>query len=232
MFSKAGTPDARLRQYDHVIIHVTATPPDRDLDDKDIDQMHRARGFSGCGYNALIKRDGTWLDSDMGALTRPIGRTGAHVGNCGPGWNRRSFGVSLVGGVDSGNRPENNMTDAQFESLSRGIHMFMDLHPLGFEAITVMGHRDLIAQTNAPAKACPCFDAIPWWAAQVSDEDVLAKDRDITPVSLPDSWKVKKGDSLGKISSTTGVSINRILGLNPTITDPNMIKTGQVIRLS
>ena len=233
MFANAVFPDNRLKHYDHLIIHVTATPPNKDLDDKDIDKMHKARNFSGCGYHALIKRDGTWLDSDSGFVTRPIGNTGAHVGGCGAGWNRRSFGVSMVGGVDSGNRPENNMTEAQFATLSKGIHRFLDLHPDGPDAVEVMGHRDLIAKTNAPGKkACPCFDAIPWWAAQITDEDVLAPDQGITPVSLPQTWKVKSGDSLSRISAATGVPLATILGLNPTITDPNVIKRGQVIRLT
>ncbi|MEM6634396.1 MAG: LysM peptidoglycan-binding domain-containing protein [Pseudomonadota bacterium] len=233
MFSQSQLPDQRLARYDHVIIHVTATPPNRNLDDKDVDAMHRQRGFSGCGYNALIKRDGSWLDSDDGFVTRPIGRQGAHVGGCGPGWNGRSFGVSLVGGVDKDNRPEFNMTAEQMTTLARGIFMFMELHPKDASEITVMGHRDLIKQTNAAVKkACPCFDAIPWWESQVLDEDLIAGGGGGTPVDLPPVWTVKTGDTLSGISRSAGVPIATILALNPAISDPDKIKKGMDIRLA
>ena len=237
MFSKAQTPDPRLGRFDHVIIHVTATPPGRDVDDRDIDRMHRHRGFSSCGYNALIKRDGTWLDSDMGAVTRPIGNQGAHVGGCGAGWNGRSFGVSMAGGVDEQNRPENNMTDAQFDALEQGIKRFMELHPKGARGVTVMGHRDLIALTNAPKKkACPCFDSIQWWESVSLGEVLTGPDEDRSGfnslVDQPSFWTVATGDTLTEIIATTGVTMSEILSLNPEIADPDHIAVGQVIRLS
>ncbi len=238
MFSKSSSPDQRLGRYDHLIIHVTATGPNSDLDDHDINRMHLNRGFSGCGYSALIKRDGTWLDSDMGAVTRPIGKQGAHVGNCGAGWNGRSFGVSLVGGVDNQNRPEFNMTDAQMKTLEQGIKRFMALHPKGPGSITVMGHRDLIKLTNAPKKkACPCFDAIPWWqgvangngAADAVDEDAIAHE---SLVDQPRFWTVASGDTLSKVVQTTGISVADILRFNPDIVNIDHIAIGQVIKLS
>ncbi|WP_380993674.1 N-acetylmuramoyl-L-alanine amidase [Sedimentitalea sp. HM32M-2] len=239
MFSNASSPDQRLSRYDHLIVHVTATRPDQDFDDTDIDRMHRARGFSGCGYNALIKRDGIWLDSDMGAKTRPIGAQGAHVGSCGAGWNGRSFGVSMVGGVDSHGRPEHNATDAQMRTLEAGIKRFLNLHPRGSSAVTVMGHRDLIRQTDArPKKACPCFDVIPWWQSVLSGPDVEpeAPDEDtaLPPGSLVDQpafWTVASGDTLSRISSVSGVTLAEIRALNPEIVDINRIAVGQVIRL-
>lgn len=236
MFSKAKTPDSRLARYDHLIVHVTATRPDQDFDDTDIDRMHRARGFNGCGYNAIIKRDGTWLDSDMGAVTRPIGNQGAHVGGCGPGWNGRSFGVSMVGGVDGFGRPDFNMTPAQMKTLEKGIKKFRKLHPNGKSSVTVMGHRDLIAQTNAPGKkACPCFNVVDWWAGvrtgapvDDADEDIIAAP---SPVDQPRFWTVASGDSLSKIASVSGVSLPDIMALNAQITNPNHISVGQIIRL-
>lgn len=238
MFSKSPSPDPRLDPYDHLIVHVTATGPDNDLDDGDIDRMHRNRGFSGCGYNALIKRDGTWLDSDMGAVTRPIDKQGAHVGNCGPGWNGRSFGVSMVGGVDAQNRPENNMTQAQMNTLEAGIRRFLALHPKGLSAITIMGHRDLIRITDAPKKkACPCFDVIPWWAGVLQggpasvevDEDAVGFG---SLVDQPAFWTVASGDTLMRIVQTTGVSVEDILRLNPDITNIDHIAVGQIIKLA
>ncbi len=237
MFDQANSPDSRLARYDHLIVHVTATRPDQDFDDKDIDRMHRNRGFSGCGYSALIKRDGSWLDSDMGAATRPIGKQGAHVGGCGKGWNGRSFGVSLVGGVDSFGRPDFNMTPDQMKTLEKGIKKFRKLHPNGKSSVTVMGHRDLIAKTNAPGKkACPCFDVMPWWDGVLNGSPVDERDEDNvaapSPVDQPTFWTVASGDSLSKISGVSGVSLPEIMALNPQITNPNLISVGQVIRLS
>ncbi|MEM6727478.1 MAG: N-acetylmuramoyl-L-alanine amidase, partial [Pseudomonadota bacterium] len=238
MFSKAATPDSRLARYDHLIVHVTASPPSADWDDKDVRRIHvNGNGWSRCGYHAIIKRDGTWLDSDNGAVTAKIGASGIHVGGCGRGWNGRSFGVSMVGGVDASGRPEDNMTDEQFASLEAGIFRFLAIHPKGSAGVQVMGHRDLIAKTNAPnKKACPCFDVIPWWADVTSDagdedraEDELDQGR--TLVDQPVFWTVASGDSLSAITAATGVSLNDVLALNPDITNPNVIAVGQVIRL-
>ena len=239
MFSQSGAPDQRLKRYDHVVIHVTATPPSMHVDDRVVDRMHRQRGFNGCGYNALITRDGRWLDSDMGALTRPIGRAGAHVGACGPGWNGRSFGVSMAGGVDEAGRPEHNATPAQLETLAEGVRRFLELHPEGAEAVSVMGHRDLIEHTNSPKKkACPCFDAIGWWEsvreggapAEGGEEDDTS-DPGASPVDRPALWTVESGDTLSRIASVTGVGLADILRMNPSISNVNMIAVGQVIRL-
>lgn len=227
-----GVPDARLDRYDHLIVHVTATPPDRDIGAAEVDAMHRQRGFSMCGYNAVIRRNGDWEDADDGFKTRPIGRAGAHVGGCGPGWNGRSFGVSLVGGVDSQNRPEFNMTAVQMETLRDGIERFLSLHR-NSAGVKIMGHRDLIRLTNAAPKACPCFDVIPWWNNQPHDE---TEDEDLhtppTPMDLGESWTVIRGDTLFRISRATGVSVSTILHLNPSITDASAISVGQVISLS
>ena len=238
MFSKAATPDMRLARYDHFIVHVTATPPSRDCDDKDVDRMHRARGFSGCGYNAVITRDGRWLDSDMGAVTRPIGQQGAHVGACGPGWNGRSFGVSLAGGVDEHMRPAHNATPAQMATLAQGIARFLALHPKGAGGVSIMGHRDLIELTNCPRKkACPCFDVIDWWAAQegktleTEEEMADASAAGASPVDRPRSWTVESGDTLSKIAGVTGLGLGEILRMNPDIQNVNHISVGQVIRL-
>lgn len=236
MFTKAMTPDPRLARYDHLIVHVTATHPGQDFDDHDIERIHKNMGFSSCGYNALIKRDGAWLDSDSGAVTRPIGAQGAHVGGCGAGWNGRSFGVSLVGGVDRFDRPEFNMTDSQMATLEKGIRRFISIHPKGRSGVTIMGHRDLIKKTNAPGKkACPCFDVVPWWdsvsggfAGADVDEDAHGYS---SAVDRPRFWTVASGDTLSGVIKTTGVSLSEILAFNPEIEDPNLIAVGQIIKL-
>ncbi len=235
MFSKSSQPDSRLSRYDYLIVHVTATPPNQDLDDIDIDRMHRARRFNGCGYNALIKRDGTWLDSDMGALTRPIGKSGAHVGNCGPGWNKRSFGISLVGGVDASNRPQHNATSRQMDTLAKGLRRFLELYPGDPDSVIVMGHRDLIRRTSGSAKACPCFDIIPWWqehSKTVSAPEEISRGGEPSLVDRPPFWTVASGDTLSEIAQVTGVSIDEMKELNPEIYNLDLIAVGQIIRLT
>ncbi len=163
--------DPRLARYDHLIVHCTATPPQLDVDAVWVDRLHRARGWRCCGYHVVITRDGLWQDSDDGHPTRPIGESGAHVGNCGRGWNGRSFGVALAGGVSvAGGRGMDNFTLAQGATLYRGICRFLKLHPQS-TIVTVLGHRNLIALTGAPPKDCPSFDVgkfmdeicmIPW----------------------------------------------------------------------
>jgi N-acetylmuramoyl-L-alanine amidase len=167
MFSKNEGPysDPRLARYDHLIVHCTATPPRLDADAAWVDRLHRARGWNGCGYHAVITRDGVWQDADGGHPARPIGRSGAHVGSCGRGWNGRSFGVALTGGVEDRNpdRAEDNFTPYQGATLYRGILRFLRLHP-DPDTVLILGHRDLIVMTGAPPKDCPSFDVGGWLA--------------------------------------------------------------------
>ncbi len=55
---------------------------------------------------------------DDGYPTRPVDQKGAHVGGCGAGWNQRSFGVTLAGGLDPAGKPVNNFSKKQFRSLT------------------------------------------------------------------------------------------------------------------
>ncbi len=158
-------PDWRLGRYDHIVVHCSATQADPALGARDIDRWHRRRGFSGCGYHVVIPLDGTWQSADAGYPVRPLGRVGAHVGGCGWGWNGRSLGVCLIGGLDGDGRPVNSFTPAQMETLDLGVRRLLAAHPQP-ETVTVLGHRDLIARTGAAPKACPCFDVIPWFAAR------------------------------------------------------------------
>ena len=48
-----------MNKIDSIIIHCSATRAGQDLTAKDIDRMHRARGFNQIGYNYVIRIDGT-----------------------------------------------------------------------------------------------------------------------------------------------------------------------------
>lgn len=148
------------RYIDHIIIHCAATPPTSDIGAAEIDKWHRARGWWGCGYHYIIRRDGTIESEEKGNRCRPLTRAGAHVGDCGRGWNSRSIGVCMVGGVDSDNVPEDNFTEAQWKSLEEVVLTLLER----FSSITTIGgHRDLIELTGASPKACPSFEVSDWW---------------------------------------------------------------------
>jgi len=143
-----------MRTIDHIIVHCAATRASQDISATDIDQWHRAKGWFGNGYHYVIKRDGTIESSASGARCRPLEKAGAHVGDCGSGWNGRSIGICMAGGVDDDLKPEDNFTDEQYTSLEIILRYLKRV----FRDCKIMGHRDLIAQTNASPKACPSFD--------------------------------------------------------------------------
>jgi len=247
MFSKirAGDKDGRLSRYDHLIVHCLATMPSMSHADAAwTDQVHKNRGWSGCGYHAVIPRGAMWQDSDSGYPTRTIGLAGAHVGGCGPGWNSRSFGVSMAGGINENGQPQDNFRKEQFATLEQGIRRFILLHP-NPRVISIMGHRDLIEETNASPKACPSFDVADFLDERNIDiNDIQAapeevgflqrltdmlrhdaddEDKDFTtasPMSLEASGithKVEKGETLWSISRAYGISPQEIKRLNPNI---------------
>ena len=47
-----------MKTIDSIIIHCSATRAGQDLRAKDIDRMHRQRGFNQIGYNFVIDLDG------------------------------------------------------------------------------------------------------------------------------------------------------------------------------
>lgn len=227
--------------YDHLIVHASATPASLDIGADWIDRVHRQKGWSRCGYHAVIRRDGTLEWELTGHNTRRIGKPGAHVGGCGPGWNARSFGVCLIGGVkEDGKTPENNFTTDQFEALRAFIGAAVDA--LAIPEANVMGHRDLIKITNASPKACPCFSVHEWLNVFGTLESYDADDRrSFTPsdVAIPlrrgdklrvnRTYTVQPGDTLWGISRVTGVTLKDIRRLNKDV--DGLIFPGQRIRL-
>lgn len=136
------------RKVDHIIVHCSATPPTHDWTSEDIDRDHRAKGYLGNGYHIVIRRDGGAETQREGFKCRPFSRAGAHVGDCGPGWNARSLGICLIGGVNADMEAEDNFTPEQRATLKTVLE---DLRKLLPDA-KIMGHRDLIAITGAKKK--------------------------------------------------------------------------------
>tara|TARA_R100001440_G_scaffold26488_2_gene43202 strand:+ start:8948 stop:9355 length:408 start_codon:yes stop_codon:yes gene_type:complete len=128
-----------MRRIDKIFIHCSATPPDMYVDADLIDVWHKQRGWSGCGYHYVIKRDGQI------ELGRPIEKIGAHV----KGFNKSSIGICYCGGVDGDMKEEDNRTDDQKKSLLLLLNYLKNVFPKA----EVHGHRDF------SPKFCPSFDA-------------------------------------------------------------------------
>lgn len=143
------------KRTDYIVIHCSATPPEMDINAKEIDRWHRQNGWLKIGYHWVIKRDGT---VEAG---RDMDEVGAHV----YGHNLHSLGICLVGGMTSGEFadriPTNNFTAAQWHSLRNLVLDMVERYP----SADVVGHYDL-----EPRKACPSFDAVEWWA-KVKEEE-------------------------------------------------------------
>jgi N-acetyl-anhydromuramyl-L-alanine amidase AmpD len=151
---------SKLKRVDYIVVHVTATPPKVDIGAREVDAMHRQRGFSSIGYHHVIRRDGR---IEPGRAEDDIG---AHV----QGFNSVSLGVSMVGGVDARGTPRDNATPAQYRALETLLRALAERHPRA----QVCGHRDLspdgdgdgVIEPQEHVKACPCFDAVPWARAR------------------------------------------------------------------
>ena len=223
--------DTRLTRYDHLIIHCTATRDNQEnVDAAWVDNAHKRRGWSGCGYQAVVTRVGEVQTYDNGFPARPVTRQGAHVGDCGAGWNRRSFGISLAGGIDVNGDAEENFSDAQYNALVEFIADFLDSHAKP-EVVKIMGHRDLIQLTGEPPKSCPCFDVDDFLAVNDllnSEEDIIMPSTD-SPMLLPKTYTIKSGDSLWKLSRLFSVTVESIRQNNNLSSD--IIHPGQVLTI-
>ena len=103
-----------MKVIDAIIIHCSATRAGQDLRAKDIDRMHRVRGFNQIGYNFVIDLDG------MVENGRPLSIDGTHCNTKGfseSSYNKHSVGVCYIGGLDAYVKPADTRTAAQRASL-------------------------------------------------------------------------------------------------------------------
>ena len=127
------------KQTKYIVVHSAATKADMDIDAKEIDRWHRARGFLKIGYHFVIKRDGT---VEKGREPEVIG---AHC----RGFNRISIGICVVGGLGDDGEADANFTNEQYDALRELLFSLQSDYP----GASIKGHRDLKKATE-----CPSFD--------------------------------------------------------------------------
>jgi N-acetylmuramoyl-L-alanine amidase len=124
------------REITETVVHWTANFIDQDVGAREVHQTSLARGFSGCSYHFIIRRDGT---IERG---RPINIMGEHAGA--NGHNNYSIGISMVGGYNCLSGTPNkeryisaeSLTSAQWSSLDQYLATFWKVFPGG----QVFGH--------------------------------------------------------------------------------------------
>ena len=127
------------RKINEIIIHCAATREGQDYTAKQIDQWHKARGWSEIGYHYVVRPDGS---IEVG---RDISKVGAHV----RGRNTGTLGICYIGGVDSANKfAKDTRTPAQKASLLWLTKELAKIHNIK----KISGHNQYAA------KACPSFD--------------------------------------------------------------------------
>lgn len=142
---------------DLIVFHCSATKPSQHIGRAQIEEWHVARGFSGIGYHFVITRAG---DLELGRALEDIG---AHV----EGFNGRSVGVCMVGGLDERGQGLINapaqFTPQQWATARILVAFLRRLYP----DARICGHRDLSPDANRDGKieqrewlkTCPGFDA-------------------------------------------------------------------------
>jgi N-acetylmuramoyl-L-alanine amidase len=135
----------KRKATDYIVIHCSATRGVQDIGAADIRRWHKAQGWSDIGYAWVIRRNGKV----------EAGRAQDAVGSHVKGYNHRSVGICMAGGLDDKTwKPVDNFTAAQWASLKTLVGRLVKTYPKA----KVWGHRDF----PAVAKACPCFNAKTW----------------------------------------------------------------------
>lgn len=148
-----------MKKIDAIIIHCSATRAGQNLRAKDIDRIHKQRGFAQIGYNFVVDLDGTVENG------RPLSIDGAHCntkGFSGISYNKHSIGICYIGGLDAYGHPADTRTEAQKNALRDLVAKLCK----EYNIIELLGHRDTSPDIDdsgevEPAefiKACPCFD--------------------------------------------------------------------------
>ena len=99
-------------------------------------------GWRDIGYHKVIRRNGVVENG------RELRDSGAHAA----GYNHKSVGVCMVGGMADDNSAENNFTDQQWTALTALVKELKVEYP----DANVIGHNEI------SQKECPSFDVQEW----------------------------------------------------------------------
>lgn len=151
----------KLAWADFIVIHCSATRPNADIGAREIRQWHMSKGWSDIGYHFVIRRSG------LVEVGRPLSEEGAHV----RGFNNRSVGVCLVGGLMPDGSAADLTCPLEFDSFTgeqvKSAHAVVNLLRKIYPKAEVLGHRDLSPDKDKDGKVekhewlktCPGFDA-------------------------------------------------------------------------
>lgn len=132
-----------MRTIRHIVIHCTATPQTTTVES--IQRHWRdVLKWKSPGYHLIILPDGSFqrLAPDE-ATTNGVA-----------GHNANSIHISYIGGVDAHNRPIDNRTPQQRNTMLTLVRTLRSRYPHA----EVLGHRDF----PGVSKACPSFDVRSW----------------------------------------------------------------------
>jgi len=128
---------------DYIVIHCSATKPRMDIGLTEIRKWHvQGNGWRDVGYHYIIRRNG---EVELG---RSIRDTGAHAA----GYNHKSVGLCMVGGMAEDNSAENNFTAQQWTALLDLVKQLKSNYP----------DADVIGHNEISEKECPSFDVQKW----------------------------------------------------------------------
>ena len=146
-------------KVDAIIIHCSATREGQDIGAKEIDAMHKQRGFNGIGYHYVVRLDGK---VEKGRNETAIGAHCNTKGFSKESYNRHSIGICYVGGLDKAGKAKDTRTPEQKAALIDLINDICKRYPI----VELLGHRDTSPDKNGSGeiepcefiKMCPCYD--------------------------------------------------------------------------
>jgi len=128
---------------DYIVIHCAATKSKMDIGADEIKKWHvNDNGWRDIGYHVVIRRNATVEHG------RVLDDSVAHA----KGYNHKSIGLCMVGGMADDGSAEDNFTDQQWTALSAKIKDLLVSYP----GADVIGHNEI------SEKECPSFNVQKW----------------------------------------------------------------------
>lgn len=151
----------RRSNTEFIVVHCSATKPQQDIGVDTIREWHLAKGWSDVGYSAVIKRNG------LVQMGRHPDDVGAHVA----GYNTRSVGVCLIGGLYvNGAEADDDFAGLYTQEQGHALLETLEFYRMLYPSAKILGHRDLSPDKDMDGKiekhewlkSCPGFDVLSW----------------------------------------------------------------------